>query len=79
MFVILQLLAAFAVSMGSLIVGFTSGYTSPALPKMNVTLSLSHEEVNIILEKPTSKHYLFARWTIFQQKNRSQMSYGVIM
>lgn len=47
MFLLLQLLGAFAVSMGSLIVGFSSGYTSPALPKMNVTLSLSHEEVSL--------------------------------
>ncbi|XP_049877868.1 facilitated trehalose transporter Tret1-like [Pectinophora gossypiella] len=39
-----QLLAALAVSMGSLIVGFSSGYTSPALPKMNATLSLTIEE-----------------------------------
>ncbi|KAJ2947823.1 hypothetical protein O0L34_g9611 [Tuta absoluta] len=39
-----QLLAALAVSMGSLIVGFSSGYTSPALPKMNVTLNLTPEE-----------------------------------
>ncbi|XP_072944070.1 facilitated trehalose transporter Tret1-like isoform X2 [Epargyreus clarus] len=39
-----QIIATFAVSMGSLIVGFSSGYTSPALPSMNVTLSLTTEE-----------------------------------
>ncbi|KAI8438415.1 hypothetical protein MSG28_010942 [Choristoneura fumiferana] len=39
-----QLLAAFAVSMGSLIVGFSSGYTSPALPSMNVTLTITPNE-----------------------------------
>ncbi|KAJ8735514.1 hypothetical protein PYW07_007134 [Mythimna separata] len=39
-----QLLAAFAVSMGSLIVGFSSGYTSPALISMNETLSMTKEE-----------------------------------
>lgn len=39
-----QLLAAFAVSMGSLIVGFSSGYTSPALQTMNGTLEITNEE-----------------------------------
>ncbi|XP_050666262.1 facilitated trehalose transporter Tret1-like [Leptidea sinapis] len=39
-----QIFAAFAVSMGSLIVGFSSGYTSPALPSMNETLTLTSEE-----------------------------------
>ncbi|XP_035443533.2 facilitated trehalose transporter Tret1 [Spodoptera frugiperda] len=39
-----QLLAAFAVSMGSLIVGFSSGYTSPALISMNSTLHMTKEE-----------------------------------
>lgn len=49
---LLQLLSAFAVSMGSLIVGFSSGYTSPALPSMtNVNgtsfLEINDEEVNL--------------------------------
>ncbi|XP_026731360.1 facilitated trehalose transporter Tret1-like isoform X1 [Trichoplusia ni] len=39
-----QLLAAFAVSMGSLIVGFSSGYTSPALTTMNNDLAMTKEE-----------------------------------
>ncbi|XP_045497421.1 facilitated trehalose transporter Tret1-like isoform X2 [Colias croceus] len=39
-----QLFAALAVSMGSLIVGFSSGYTSPALPSMNQTLHMTNEE-----------------------------------
>ncbi|XP_034837919.1 facilitated trehalose transporter Tret1-like isoform X1 [Maniola hyperantus] len=39
-----QIFAAFAVSMGSLIVGFTSGYTSPALISMNATLSITKDE-----------------------------------
>ncbi|XP_041974757.1 facilitated trehalose transporter Tret1-like [Aricia agestis] len=39
-----QFLAAIAVSMGSLIVGFSSGYTSPALPKMNATLTITTSE-----------------------------------
>ncbi|XP_046976880.1 facilitated trehalose transporter Tret1-like isoform X1 [Vanessa cardui] len=39
-----QIFAAFAVSMGSLIVGFSSGYTSPALPSMNRTLTITNEE-----------------------------------
>lgn len=39
-----QLLAAFAVSMGSLIVGFSSGYTSPALQTMNATIDITSEE-----------------------------------
>ncbi|XP_013191246.2 facilitated trehalose transporter Tret1 [Amyelois transitella] len=39
-----QILAAFAVSMGSLIVGFSSGYTSPALTNMNKTLDINTEE-----------------------------------
>ncbi|XP_047513658.1 facilitated trehalose transporter Tret1-like isoform X1 [Pieris napi] len=39
-----QVFAAIAVSMGSLIVGFSSGYTSPALPSMNATLSITNEE-----------------------------------
>ncbi|KAL4702943.1 hypothetical protein ACJJTC_008721 [Scirpophaga incertulas] len=39
-----QILAAFAVSMGSLIVGFSSGYTSPALAKMKDDMKLSEEE-----------------------------------
>ncbi|XP_045773729.1 facilitated trehalose transporter Tret1-like [Maniola jurtina] len=39
-----QVFAAFAVSMGSLIVGFTSGYTSPALLSMNETLSITKDE-----------------------------------
>lgn len=41
-----QFLAAFAVSMGSLIVGFSSGYTSPALPSMmNSTIEITDEEI----------------------------------
>ncbi|XP_038208433.1 facilitated trehalose transporter Tret1-like [Zerene cesonia] len=39
-----QLFAALAVSMGSLIVGFSSGYTSPALLSMNQTLSMTNDE-----------------------------------
>lgn len=34
--------------MGSLIVGFASGYTSPALPSMNVSLAYTTEEVNVM-------------------------------
>lgn len=39
-----QILATFAVSMGSLIVGFSSGYTSPALTNINGTLNITTEE-----------------------------------
>ncbi|CAG9581336.1 unnamed protein product [Danaus chrysippus] len=39
-----QILAAFAVSMGSMIVGFSSGYTSPAFETMNKTMTISTEE-----------------------------------
>ncbi|XP_063616758.1 facilitated trehalose transporter Tret1-like [Cydia splendana] len=39
-----QLVAAFAVSMGSLIVGFSSGYTSPAFDSMNKTLSIDETQ-----------------------------------
>ncbi|XP_028156027.1 facilitated trehalose transporter Tret1-like isoform X2 [Ostrinia furnacalis] len=39
-----QILAAFAVSMGSLIVGFSSGYTSPTLTKMTEDMNLSEEQ-----------------------------------
>lgn len=39
-----QLLAAFAVSIGSLNVGFSSAYTSPALPNMNETIKITTEE-----------------------------------
>ncbi|CAH0724809.1 unnamed protein product, partial [Brenthis ino] len=39
-----QIFAAFAVSMGSLMVGFSTGYTSPALPSMNETLTITEEE-----------------------------------
>ncbi|KAM3967504.1 trehalose transporter BmTRET1 [Aphomia sociella] len=39
-----QILATFAVSMGSLIVGFSSGYTSPALTNINGTLNITAEE-----------------------------------
>ncbi|GBP39806.1 Facilitated trehalose transporter Tret1 [Eumeta japonica] len=41
---ITQVFAAIAVSMGSLIVGFSSGYTSPALPSMNVTFAVTTEQ-----------------------------------
>lgn len=44
MFLWTQLFATFAVSMGSLIVGFSSGYTSPALPSMNETFLFTPEE-----------------------------------
>ncbi|XP_037969102.1 facilitated trehalose transporter Tret1 isoform X2 [Plutella xylostella] len=43
-YLLTQLLSAFAVSMGSLIVGFSSGYTSPALSSMNETLAYTAEE-----------------------------------
>ncbi|XP_068626589.1 facilitated trehalose transporter Tret1-like [Battus philenor] len=39
-----QIFAALAVSMGSMIVGFSSGYTSPALTSMNATLVFGKEE-----------------------------------
>jgi hypothetical protein len=45
----LQVLAAISVSLGSMIVGFSSGYTSPALVKMqedNSTLTISPQEVS---------------------------------
>lgn len=40
-----QLLAAFAVSVGSMNVGFSSGYTSPAVLTMNITLDITKEEI----------------------------------
>lgn len=46
-----QFLAAFAVSMGSMIVGFSSGYSSPALENMNGTIygnPISEEEITWI-------------------------------
>lgn len=47
-------------SMGSLIVGFSSGYTSPALISMNSTLHMTKEEVRFILlnNNTLSKTYL---------------------
>lgn len=55
-----QIMAALAVSLGSMTVGFSSGYTSPALPSMkdrNITdfpvtdseVSCSHSHINNIL------------------------------
>ncbi|CAK1601950.1 unnamed protein product [Parnassius mnemosyne] len=44
LYLLTQIFAAFAVSMGSMIVGFSSGYTSPALPSMNATLIIGKEE-----------------------------------
>lgn len=45
-----QVLAALSVSLGSLVVGFSSGYTSPAIPSMKdphyKTFSMSIEEVS---------------------------------
>lgn len=46
-FLFFQIYAAFAVSMGSLMVGFSTGYTSPALPSMNETLIITDEEVRM--------------------------------
>ncbi|KPJ16703.1 Facilitated trehalose transporter Tret1 [Papilio machaon] len=43
-----QVFAALAVSMGSMIVGFSSGYTSPAQSSMNATLILGKEEISWI-------------------------------
>ncbi|XP_013176543.1 PREDICTED: facilitated trehalose transporter Tret1-like isoform X2 [Papilio xuthus] len=43
-----QVFAALAVSMGSMIVGFSSGYTSPAQSSMNATLIIGKEEIGWI-------------------------------
>jgi facilitated trehalose transporter len=43
-----QVMAAISVSLGSMIVGFASGYTAPALVKMqedNSTLTITPEDV----------------------------------
>lgn len=50
-------MAAIAVSLGSLIVGFSSGYTSPALPSMkeaNATSFTFNESQVIYLRKDIS-------------------------
>lgn len=58
----MQVLAALSVSLGSLVVGFSSGYTSPALPSMrdpeqkafDITVqevSAKLKEILIIFEK----------------------------
>lgn len=53
-----QVLAALSVSLGSLVVGFTSGYTSPAIPSMKdphyKTFSMSIEQV-ITTPSPASR------------------------
>lgn len=48
-----QVIAALAVSLGSLVVGFSSGYTSPALPSMKDPTQINFEvtEYSVSLEK----------------------------
>lgn len=46
-----QVLAAISVSLGSMVVGYSQGYTSPALVSMNATdstLTVSTQEVSLI-------------------------------